>query len=96
MAEVHAAIAANEKIRAVKIYREATDTDLRTAKDAVDHIARGEDAAATPRGASAQQMEEVRAALAMGESIRAVKIYREATDTDLRTAKDAVDRIARG
>ena len=45
LAHVQTAIAAGEKIRAVKIYRDATDTDLRTAKYAVDRIARGEDPA---------------------------------------------------
>lgn len=39
--DVHAAIASGQKIRAVKIYREVTGTDLLTAKNAVDHIARG-------------------------------------------------------
>lgn len=95
MAEVHAAIAANEKIRAIKMYREVTDTDLLTAKNAVDRIARGEDPAVTPQ-ATSQDLAAVRAALAAGESIRAVKIYREATGTDLLTAKNAVDRIADG
>lgn len=95
LAEVEAAISAGEKIRAIKIYREVTNADLLTAKTAVDRIERGEDPAVAPQ-ASAQSLAAVRAALASGESIRAVKIYREATGTDLLTAKNAVDLIARG
>ncbi len=47
------------------------------------------------RSASESDVAQVRAAIAAGEKIRAVKIYRDATGIDLRSAKDAVDRIAR-
>lgn len=42
LAEVHRAVAAGEKIRAIKAYREATGTDLATAKSAVERMQRGE------------------------------------------------------
>ncbi len=42
LAEVHRAVAAGEKIRAVKAYREATGTDLAAAKSAVERMQRGE------------------------------------------------------
>jgi ribosomal protein L7/L12 len=38
---------------------------------------------------------EVLGLLAEGRQIAAVKAYREATGADLRTAKDAVDELAR-
>ncbi|OWV04447.1 hypothetical protein B5D80_20265 [Micromonospora wenchangensis] len=38
----------------------------------------------------------VREHLARGDKIRAIKAYREATGTDLRTAKEAVEAIATG
>ncbi|WP_433231926.1 hypothetical protein ACQP2H_08295 [Micromonospora sp. CA-248260] len=38
----------------------------------------------------------VREHLARGEKIKAIKAYREATGTDLRTAKEAVEAIAAG
>ncbi len=45
---------------------------------------------------SAPVMQDVHAAIARGEKIRAIKIYRELTGAGLRTAKDAVDRIESG
>ncbi|SCG71620.1 hypothetical protein [Micromonospora coxensis] len=38
----------------------------------------------------------VRAHLARGEKIQAIKAYREATGADLRTAKEAVEAMAEG
>ncbi|MEU7616084.1 hypothetical protein AB0M91_12860 [Micromonospora rifamycinica] len=38
----------------------------------------------------------VREHLARGDKIKAIKAYREATGTDLRTAKEAVEAIAAG
>lgn len=45
---------------------------------------------------SAPVMQDVHAAIARGEKIRAIKIYRELTGADLRAAKEAVDRIESG
>lgn len=42
LAEVHRAVVAGQKIRAVKAYREATGADLVTAKRTVERIQRGE------------------------------------------------------
>lgn len=45
---------------------------------------------------SAPVMQDVHAAIARGEKIRAIKIYRELTGADLLAAKDAVDLIESG
>ena len=37
---------------------------------------------------------EVEACLSRGQKIQAIKVYRDATGVDLRTAKDAVERLA--
>ncbi|AEW99014.1 ribosomal protein L7/L12 [Streptantibioticus cattleyicolor] len=40
------------------------------------------------------ELSRVRALLAEGKKIEAIKAYREITDADLKEAKDAVDRMA--
>ena len=95
---VHAAIAANKKIQAIKVYRQIFGTSLKDAKDAVDAMARGESVShpvsrPTPPAGSAPTMDDVRAALANGKKILAIKHYREIHDVGLKEAKDAVEAL---
>jgi len=95
--QIRALIDKDEKIAAVKLYREITSVGLKEAKDAVEAIMRGE--AITPP-APAQVGEpdaflenRIKRLLAERKKIEAVKIYREAYNCGLKEAKDAVDLI---
>lgn len=62
----------------------------------MDRIKSGNDSIPRAHVSHDYDLTEVHAAIARGEKIRATKIYRELTGADLRTAKDAVDRIVHG
>jgi ribosomal protein L7/L12 len=91
------------KIVAVKLYRDKTGADLKTAKDAVDAIERGH----TPRMTvvveepRAPEVEEptldllLRELLQSGRKIEAIRVYRERTEADLKAAKEAVEEYER-
>ena len=91
-------IAKNNKIAAIKVYREATGLGLKEAKDAVEAMERGEpimDFAPiqfdTPNSALLE--EQIKQFLLKRQKIQAVRIYREAHNCGLKDAKDAVDAI---
>jgi ribosomal protein L7/L12 len=95
MAEVRRALAAGNKIAAIKHYREATGLGLKDAKDAVEAIAAGR---AAPSLAAAPALvaggnQTVLTLLAAGRKIEAIKVYREATGVGLKDAKDAVEAL---
>jgi ribosomal protein L7/L12 len=95
MAEVRRALAAGNKIAAIKHYREATGLGLRDAKDAVEAIAAGRapsPLAAAPVAAVGGNA-TVLTLLAAGRKIEAIKVYREATGVGLKDAKDAVEAL---
>ncbi|MGJ7533732.1 MULTISPECIES: hypothetical protein [unclassified Variovorax] len=90
-------------IEAIKIVRDRTGVDLKSAKDAVDRYAdrleRGE-GDARGRGAPAAAMQDrgfasmpsiALAALAQGNKIEAIRLTREATGLSLSAAKRLVD-----
>jgi len=87
-------IARGQKIEAIKLYRERTDTGLKEAKDAVEAIARGE-TPAMPASLSSADEQDVVSHLRDGNKIAAVKLYREKTGTGLAEAKKAVDALER-
>jgi ribosomal protein L7/L12 len=97
---VLALMAQDKKLEAIKIYRAATGTDLKTAVDAVEAMQRGAPAPAIP-GVQADALAddaadaEIRAQLAAGNKLEAIKIYRQATGSDLTSAKAAVEAIER-
>jgi ribosomal protein L7/L12 len=82
-------------IAAVKLYREITGVSLKEAKEAVEAIRRGArfriPAAAPVR--PPDPSDEVERLLAAGRKIEAVKVYRQAHQTGLKEAKQAVDAI---
>ena len=92
-AAIRAALAAGEKIEAIKLLREATGLGLAEAKDAVERMEREPGEGATPSPAVPPT---VRAALMAGNKIEAIRLYREAMGGGLKDAKEAVERIALG
>ena len=88
-----------QKIEAIKLMREVGGVDLAEAKKLVDLIERlggMPPDSATPvewPGLTGDALAQVRAALAAGNKIEAIKLYREHTGLGLKEAKDAVDAM---
>ncbi|MEO0557568.1 MAG: ribosomal protein L7/L12 [Bacteroidota bacterium] len=99
-------IASGRKIEAIKDLRARTGMGLREAKEAVEAIERGESVsipqharlfgADAPEAAPApnELATRVLALVQSGQTIQAIKEVRDATGSDLREAKQLVDRIA--
>jgi len=94
-AEIERLARSGEKIEAIKLYREQHGVSLADAKEAVDAISRGETAPNLPDQApiASGSDDAVRALVAKGEIIEAIKAYREIHDVGLKEAKDAVDAM---
>lgn len=94
---VRSLAAAGRTLDAIKLFRELTGADLKAAKDAVDLIARGGSVAPSAvRPAPAPLAEadaRILSLLREKKPIEAIKAYRAAYGTDLKGAKDAIDRI---
>jgi len=96
--QIRELLAQEQKITAIKLYREATGVGLKEAKDAVEAIERGEPVFApvyiqSDKRNDALLEEQIKQLLAQRQKIQAVKIYREAHNCGLKDAKDAVDAI---
>lgn len=103
LVEVRARVARGKMIEAIKALREATGLGLREAKEAVDAIHAGRDPLLPMHEARAESsihqgawLDEVRALLARGEKIAAIKRYRLATGAGLKEAKEAVEAMEGG
>jgi ribosomal protein L7/L12 len=96
--ECRALVRQGNKIMAIKIYRELTGVGLKEAKDAVEAPDFAPPLAASPVSSTAHpaRIEEVRAFIAAGHKIEAIKLYRELTGLGLRESKDAVEAMERG
>jgi ribosomal protein L7/L12 len=95
--EIRRALAAGNKIAAIKRYRALTGVGLKEAKDAVEAIAVGRPVAPAIAafGISPQSGHNtVIALLAAGNKIAAIKLYREAIGVGLEEAKEAVEALA--
>ena len=95
--DVRAALSRGDKIEAVKLLRAATGLGLQEAKYLVDRHQQqpggfSEERAAAARGAVPSSVQE---ALARGNKIEAVRLYREQAGVGLKEAKDAVDALER-
>jgi ribosomal protein L7/L12 len=97
---IRALVQEGSVIQAVKEFREATGSGLAEAKAAVDQIrdslAKGtHDLPHLERAHIADdgRLSEVRAALATGNKIGAIKLYREVAGVGLKEAKDAVEAM---
>lgn len=107
--EIERLLGRQEKIKAIKLYRERTGLGLRESKEAVDRIEhemhtgnflsdRGEN---TDRAVGEQRaieqgpwVGEIRRLVESGEMIRAIKLYREHTGLGLHESKEAIDQIS--
>lgn len=93
--DIKAQIAAGRMIEAIKLYRDATGAGLAEAKEAVELIAAGKppkDSATMPRPDDAA-MRDVESAIMSGQKIEAIRLYRQSTGLDLKSAKEAVDAL---
>lgn len=91
--EVRSLLAAGRKIEAVKLYRERTGAGLAEAKEAVEAIERG--AATEPAGSEDRPWEEEAVELLQGgRKIEAIRVCRQRTGVDLKTARDRVESLA--
>jgi ribosomal protein L7/L12 len=100
--EVRRALAAGNKIAAIKRWRALTGCGLKEAKDAIEAIPPAFGGmpgagAAAPGGPGAipPVHPTVLSLLAAGRTIEAIKVYREATGVGLAEAKAAVEQLAR-
>jgi ribosomal protein L7/L12 len=97
--EARAILARGNKIAAIKRVRELTGLGLKEAKDYVESLPDGQPAPIVARTGSApltdlQGDPEVRALLAAGNKIAAIKRVRELTGLGLKEAKDYVESLA--
>jgi len=95
--EALALVRQGEKIEAIKRVRAATNWGLKEAKDYVDALALGVPPSPPARREFAESpdhiQQELRALLAEGHKIQAVKLVRDVTGWGLKQAKDYVDRL---
>jgi ribosomal protein L7/L12 len=90
-ADVLEAIERGEIIEAIKRLREHGQFSLREAKDLVDQYRLGSLHSLTPDAVDTGMPEDVRAALARGQKIEAIKLLRGHTGLGLKEAKDWVE-----
>ncbi|WP_186307558.1 hypothetical protein [Microbacterium sp. 1.5R] len=104
--EIDRLVAADQKVRAIKVYRDHTDVSLREAKNAVERwVVRSAPAttaipvaAPWPTGAAALRSSlptsaaaEIDRLVAAARPIEAIKLLREHTGLGLKQSKDAID-----
>lgn len=97
-AAIRSALARGNKIEAVKLYREATGLGLAESKEAVEQMERSGGSGGVPLPPTIPSVivpAGVNEALAAGNKIEAIKLYREATRVGLKEAKDAVEAVER-
>lgn len=92
MALVESELAARRKIGAIKAYRDLTGVGLAEAKAVVEAMAAGSPPPAN-ESPSVSSSDELSKALAAGNKIEAIRIYREMAGVSLKEAKDAVDAM---
>jgi len=107
IAEIQRLIQQNQKIYAIKLFRETFGVGLKEAKDAVDAMEEGRSldlsgmqilTSSTPVNlpSNAENIAEIQNLLRGGSKIEAIKRFREITGVGLKEAKDAVEAIERG
>lgn len=95
---------ADQKISAIKLYRDLTGVGLKEAKDAVEaleaQLSRGEHVDVSALGDARQtaiaepgSLRDVEREVRAGRNIEATKRYREITGASLKDAKDAVEAM---
>ena len=90
-ADVLEAIGRGETIEAIKLLREHTGLGLTEAKYLVDQYRLGSFQSLTPDAVDTDMPADVRAALARGQKIEAIKLLRGHTGLGLKEAKDWIE-----
>jgi len=91
--ELIALVESNQKIAAIKLFREQTGAGLKEAKEAVEAIEQGKTASLLlPTAEDTQQ--KILAFLMQDRKIPAIKLYREQTGVGLCEAKAAVEALS--
>jgi ribosomal protein L7/L12 len=83
----------NQKIAAIKLYREKTGVGLKEAKDAVEALEQGKPLPSREPVDSSFEGQII-SLLEQGQKIGAIKLYREKTGVGLKEAKDFIDALA--
>jgi ribosomal protein L7/L12 len=83
----------DQKIEAIKLYRERTGVGLKEAKDAVEAIQR-EERPQDPEESDNSFHQTLVSLLKQGRKIDAIKVFREVTGSGLKESKDVVESIA--
>ena len=93
------AIASNRKILAIKIYQDATDSDLKTAKNFIESCMLGEYEAGPDRfdgdfpGLDENEAELILDAIFQGRKLDAVKRYKTVSGRRLKESKEFVEDL---
>jgi ribosomal protein L7/L12 len=91
---IHAALADGLKIEAIKIYREASGAGLAEAKKFVEDLETGRTPGSPPVASiSNNDIDQIQAAVFAGQTIKAIKLYRESTGEGLKESKDFIDAL---
>ena len=90
-AELLDLIRRNQKIRAIKLYRQRTGVGLKEAKDAVEVLERQH--SPIPHRNIATDNGDYLELARRGQTIQAIKLYRQRTGVGLKEAKDAVEAM---
>ncbi|HEY1171204.1 MAG TPA: hypothetical protein VGH19_07560 [Verrucomicrobiae bacterium] len=100
LALIQQELRSGNKIGAVKLYREWTGVGLAEAKEAVERIEAGKPLD-VPRSASTtdipttivpERVAWIQEALFQNNKVKAIKLYREGANCQLKEAKEAIDR----
>ncbi|KNY05802.1 ribosomal protein L7/L12 [Microbacterium sp. GCS4] len=100
IAEIDRLVAADQKIPAIKLYREHTHVGLQEAKNRIDHweMRAGHSRTASPTTApphaaplTSEVTAEIDRLVAADQKIQAIKVYREHTGLGLKQSKEAID-----
>ncbi len=94
---LQAALANNNKIEAIKRYRQLTGLGLKESKDAIDYAMLHPDQRGSKKKKAAYDAQDagIRDLIQEGRLDEAVEIYQKFAGVDEYTARDAVDEIAR-
>ncbi len=96
---IRKAIAANQKILAIKLYKDATGTDLKSSKDAIESLVFRERDAEHDRisddspGVDAAEMELILDAIFQRRKLDAVKQYMTSTGLGLTSSKEFIEDL---
>ncbi len=98
--EIIAALESGKKIEAIKLYRNATGSDLADAKFFIETLQYALKTGTVPEVSSdapapvREQIDAIVQLLQDGKKIEAIKVYRQATGVGLKEAKESVEAIA--